>query len=511
MGDTRRTHVGGPLRRDGGFPYAVGRWRPVVGGVEGRRLLASVAIFVAMFGLLSASFGGVTAGVVAEDVGGRVVEVDPAGFAWRDGVRPGLIVVALTPADAPGGWSLTVRDPDGTTWTTAATAHEGPLRRSGWLAAMALMLAALAAIVIRRVPRTAGLALAVASSLAAAPMVIQGDALIAAAGIGFAAAFPLVVAGVMLGGRPGRSLVLAGSVGGLLLVAAATQDGPTFSVAVPIAAGIVVSAVLAFDELRRRGGSVRPNGLDLAVLGLAFAIGLGAILVFHLPLELVVLALAAFLLLYPRSRSRITATVDSVWLEGLRRSAKTIAVDEERARVATDLHDVPIQELTGAIARLEQVPNTEDVRAELRGVADHLRETVLGLEPPSLGVLGLGPALAQFAEGGDAGRPAVDVAVSYSDQRPPQEVERAAYRVVEEAVRNAIRHSRGHLIEVTGSIDQSTVDLLIDDDGTGFGLQEPAGHHGLNSMWHRAQAVGAALQVDGTRGGHVRFLWTKPT
>lgn len=483
----------------------------MVGVVDGGRVLASVVIFVAMFGLLSARFGGVTPGVVAEDAGGRVLEVDPAGFAWRDGVRPGLTVVALAPADAPGGWSLTVRDSEGTTWATVAAAHEAPLRRSGWLAAMALVLGALAAIVFRLVPRTAGLALAVASSLAAAPLVIQGDASIAAAGIGFAAAFPLIVAGAMLGRPPDRFLLLAGSVAGLLLVAMATGGGPTSSMAVPIGAGIMVSVVLAFDELRRRGGSVRPNGLDLAVLGLAFAIGLGAILVFHLPLELVVLALAAFLLLYPRSRSRITAAVDSVWLEGLRRSAKTVAVDEERARVATDLHDVPIQELSGAIARLEQVPDTEDVRADLRGVADHLRDTVLGLEPPSLGVLGLGPALAQFAEGGDDGRPAVDVAVSYSTQRPPRDVERAAYRVVEEAVRNAIRHSRGHLVEVTGSIDQSTIDLVVDDDGAGFGLHEPAGHHGLNSMWHRAQAVGAALQVDGTRGGHVRFRWTKPT
>lgn len=481
------------------------------GVADGGRVLTSVAIFAAMFGLLSASFGGVTPGVVAEDAGGRVLDVDPAGFAWRDGVRPGLTVVALTPADAPGGWSLTVRDAEGTTWVTAAAAHEAPLRRSGWLAALALVLAALAAIVIRLVPRTGGLALAVASSLAAAPLVIQGGASIAAAGIGFAAAFPLVVAGAMLGGPTGRFLLLAGTASGLLLFAAATGGGPTLSVAVPFGAGIVVLAVLAFDELRRRGGSVRPNGLDLAVLGLAFAIGLGAILVLHLPLELVVLTLAAFLLLYPRSRNRITAAVDSVWLEGLRRSAKTVAVDEERARVASDLHDVPIQELSGAIARLEQVPNTEDVRADLRGVAEHLRDSVLGLEPPSLGVLGLGPALAQFAEGGDDGRPAIDVAVSYSTQRPPREVERAAYRVVEEAVRNAIRHSRGQLVEVTGSIDQCTVDLVIDDDGAGFELREPLGHHGLSSMWHRAQSVGADLQVDGSRGGHVRFRWTKPT
>lgn len=511
MGDIRRTHAGGPLQRSKGFPYAMGRWRPTVRFVDRGRVLASVAIFVAMFGLLTASFGNVFPGVVAEDIGGQVLRVDPAGFAWRDGVRPGHAVVALTPADVPGGWSLTVRDSEGTTWVTSAAAHEAPLRRSGWLAAAALLVAAIAAIIVRLVPRTAGLTLAGASSLAVAPLVLQGDASVASAGLGFAAAFPLVVAGAMLGGRPGRYLWLAGATAGLLVAVAASRGGPAFPAAVPIALGIVLSAVLAFDELRHRGGSLRPNGLDLAVLGLVFAAGLGAILVFHLPLELVVLTVAALLLLYPSSRRRLTSLVDSVWLDGLRRSARTVAVDEERSRVATDLHDVPIQELSGAIARLELVPNTEAVRNDLRGVADHLRDTVTGLEPPSLAVLGLGPALSQFAEGGGQGRPAVDIAISHSRLRPPSEVERAAYRVVEEAVRNAIRHSRGRLVEVTGSIDGASVDLVIDDDGEGFGVHEPPGHHGIASMLHRAEAVGAALEIGGTRGGHIRFRWTKPT
>jgi signal transduction histidine kinase len=195
------------------------------------------------------------------------------------------------------------------------------------------------------------------------------------------------------------------------------------------------------------------------------------------------------------------------------RDLAVAAVEAERARLAADLHDDALQEISALVRRLDAAGDTEN--ADLaRGVAERLRAITSDLRLPLLDDLGAGPALEWLV---GRVRPLADgeVSLERSDPaRPPANVELAVFRVAQEALANAVKHGSTPITVRYRVADDGGVSLSVDDAGPGI---EPdaadkalqAGHLGMANMQQRAQQIGALLDVRRwpTGGTHVALEW----
>lgn len=183
----------------------------------------------------------------------------------------------------------------------------------------------------------------------------------------------------------------------------------------------------------------------------------------------------------------------------LQRDLAVAAAEAERSRLAADLHDDALQQLTLLVRSLDESGNT-DAAAEARDVATKLRAVCADLRLPILDDLGAGAALEWLVERLEplAGGP---VRLERSDaSRPPANVELAVFRVAQEALANAVKHGRTPIqVRYDVSAD-GRVTLAIDDAGSGIEKKaaEEAprqGHFGLLNMQQRAEQIGALLDV----------------
>ncbi len=190
------------------------------------------------------------------------------------------------------------------------------------------------------------------------------------------------------------------------------------------------------------------------------------------------------------------------------------ASDSERRRIARDLHDGVVQNLTGAAfalsgearsseaatpAALEQIADT--VRGSLRS----LRSLLVEIYPPDLHETGIQGALDDLLAPLAAAGIATELRVDVPDL--PAATAALVWRVAQEAVRNAVRHgSPGHL---SVSLEQGDhrVRLTVEDDGVGFDASEaPDGgdHLGLRAMRDLVREAGGTLAVESTPGQGTR-------
>ena len=195
------------------------------------------------------------------------------------------------------------------------------------------------------------------------------------------------------------------------------------------------------------------------------------------------------------------------------RDLAVAAVEAERARLAADLHDDALQELSALVRRLDSAGDTEG--AELaRNVAERLRAITSDLRLPLLDDLGAGPALEWLV---GRFRPLTDgeVRLERTDPlRPPAGVELAVFRVAQEALANAVKHGKPP-ITVRYRVDEAgAVSLSVDDEGPGIAPNAAedalhAGHLGVANMQQRAQQIGALLDIRRWPGGgtHVTLEW----
>lgn len=178
------------------------------------------------------------------------------------------------------------------------------------------------------------------------------------------------------------------------------------------------------------------------------------------------------------------------------------AQELERHRWARELHDDTLQAIAtmalrcAALARREPDPvlraALEDIGAEARRQAAALRRLIEGLRPPEL-ELGLEPAIAALAE--RAATSGLDVRwdVRASDIDPDAEV--AVFRLVQEALSNAVRHAHAAHAAVDVRPVPGGVRIVITDDGRGFDPGAPSRGCGLAGMRERAALAGGRLAV----------------
>jgi len=202
--------------------------------------------------------------------------------------------------------------------------------------------------------------------------------------------------------------------------------------------------------------------------------------------------------------------------------ARTVeAAERERAHVAADLHDGPIQHLAATTLALDLLANRlaranlseDDTAAAVRirdDIADEitsLRQMMVDLRPPVIDERGLDAALTDAASALLADTP-VDVAIESNlrGRRLRPELETVIYRITREALTNIRNHA--HAAHATIALDagQHTANLVIIDDGRGFDPTHPEGdRYGLVTMRERAEALGGTLVVTAGPGSGTRI------
>ncbi len=205
--------------------------------------------------------------------------------------------------------------------------------------------------------------------------------------------------------------------------------------------------------------------------------------------------------------------------------SRELSVIEERARLARDLHDAVSQKLFGirvkARAAAILVPrDPARAAAELESVAElgveayaELRAVIDGLLPPDLTTYDLAESVRRYAE--VAGR-AHGRQVRFDAAELPRlgaETDAVIYRVAQEALHNALRHSAGSEVRVSLCPARTSVILEVADDGPGFAAAAPGarpGGLGLASMRDRAASIGATLAVRSAPGAGTSVRLTVP-
>ena len=510
-----------------GFPY--GRLAPA--GRAARRIGAgaiAVASIAAALAATAAAVGGYPdAGIGAIGPDGVISSVSPAGFAWRDGIRAGQVVVRIDNSLSPGGWAVEVRDA-GRTLASRSAPYEAALRDMLPLGLAALAVGGISLVLLRGRRAWSPAAACVSLLLAAPALELYGQPGSSTAVMALAAAAPVV----WIGWRP-RLPALAGVVTTLAVAVfvgawAASRLGAgdaygqleaVRDAAASLGTAFVV-AVSVVAPLARAGPAslARPRLADLGAAGAVGGLALAGAMVYSVPLPVLGLVVLGALLALPAWRRGAANSAERLVLADMREHAAIEAGEAERAHLSRELHDAPLQELAGVIRRLDLLPGARDEADRLRDVAQQLRAMATELRPPVLDDLGVVPAIEFVDEAASAEACPVTVAVEDGcglepGERPPANVELAAFRIAQEAIANAVRHAGAAAIRVTGRVSPAAIELEIADDGRGLAPDAASsaarrGRLGLASMRRRAEAVEADLSIEGSAGGtRVRLRW----
>jgi two-component system sensor histidine kinase UhpB len=303
----------------------------------------------------------------------------------------------------------------------------------------------------------------------------------------------------------------------------------------------VINAVLLVAATLTLALSPATVSSDLLVREVV-VLGLGLILVLTLnfvlvrrtldPLERLTDAMRDVDLLAPRSRLTPTGGGQEVReltrafnemlyrLERERRDSGRRAVgaqEQERRRVALELHDEVGQLLTGVVLGLDGLATmvSEDVRPRVTGLqgmvrdgADQVREIARGLRPESLEELGLRSALIGLTTA-VADRSGLQVTRNIDTALPtlPADTELVVYRVAQEALTNVVRHAGARRVDVALHQVDGFLELRVTDDGIGLATGGRPVGRGISGMRERAAYSGGELDVRrGREGGTVVAL-----
>ena len=198
--------------------------------------------------------------------------------------------------------------------------------------------------------------------------------------------------------------------------------------------------------------------------------------------------------------------------------------EEERRRIAMDIHDQTLCDLSGILRGLQSLAPEGELRDEvctleedlLRAIAN-LRQLMDNLHPQTLDILGLGAALESHLERhlGKGDMPEYHLYISPDiDEVGLTRLQKLTlYRIAVEAVHNVIKHARSSRYEVNLDVCGDHVVLSIEDNGIGFDLEQVAmrAGRGLNNIRERARTIGAQVRWSSSRfSSGTRFELTLP-
>jgi signal transduction histidine kinase len=223
-----------------------------------------------------------------------------------------------------------------------------------------------------------------------------------------------------------------------------------------------------------------------------------------------------------RRESDRRAVVEAELSQVLRRTV--LDQEAERQRIARELHDSLGQYLTVMRLDLDGIGREAAASASIRERVEKLKEltTDIGQEvnqlaweirPTALDDLGLQKALQQFLEEwAERSTIRFDVHLALNDRRLPPAIETALYRVLQEAIRNAVKHAEASKVGVILEATATEVRLIVEDDGKGFVWDRLAAEAaasprlGLLGVRERLALVGGVLEVETAPGSGTTLL-----
>jgi len=191
--------------------------------------------------------------------------------------------------------------------------------------------------------------------------------------------------------------------------------------------------------------------------------------------------------------------------------------EEERARIAADVHDGVVQMMVGGLCELQaamayfprepELVETKQQRARdlIRGSIRELRSVIYDLRPIVLDAAGLAPAVETLVKDLQQNSDVrLHLSLIDTPRRCSPDVEIGVYRIIQEALNNALKHSAATMAEVLIQFSGAVLRISVYDDGHGFSVGEATSRHnrnaGLIGMRERARGMGGRLSVTSGTG-----------
>jgi signal transduction histidine kinase len=198
------------------------------------------------------------------------------------------------------------------------------------------------------------------------------------------------------------------------------------------------------------------------------------------------------------------------------------AQEEERRRLAGDIHDDAVQAMTAVLLRIgllgsrlekpEQISLVEELEVSIRDTIGRLRRLIAGLSPPELDRAGLAPAVRSALD-----QLKLEFEIDYSLENrlirePGPEARTIAYRIVQEALANTRKHANASRVEVFLETQEHGLCTTVRDDGVGFDVEatlavDRPGHLGLKAMRERAELAEGWLRIESRPGATKVTFW----
>jgi signal transduction histidine kinase len=189
------------------------------------------------------------------------------------------------------------------------------------------------------------------------------------------------------------------------------------------------------------------------------------------------------------------------------------AGEQERKRLAAEIHDGPVQQLTALDIRLETLRDrigsadsktvglVERVQAGMQTSIGDLRRMMVELHPPALRERGLEAALGDYMQGVQRASGVLCQLECDIAGRLEPDIETTMYRIAQEALVNVVKHANAKTVVVSIHAGDHHIELEVRDDGAGFRfdpdqtLPAKGEHYGLIGMRERAEMVGGSLEI----------------
>ena len=199
------------------------------------------------------------------------------------------------------------------------------------------------------------------------------------------------------------------------------------------------------------------------------------------------------------------------------------AQEDERRRIAGDIHDDPLQLLVAVTMRLDifrrelgdpaQVEHISELREWIRAAVAKLRNLMFELRPPILDEEGLAAAIDEYATYWNLEQ-SVTIHDGFSEE-PPEEQRLLLYRIAQEAFANIRKHAKAASIDITLEQQDQIFLVRMVDDGVGFDpgsvVGAKDGHIGLSSMRERAEMAGGGCRIQSLPGEGTTVEFWVPT
>jgi len=203
-----------------------------------------------------------------------------------------------------------------------------------------------------------------------------------------------------------------------------------------------------------------------------------------------------------------------------------LAQEEERKRIAREIHDGPAQSLANIVLRTEiaermlikqefEMVHEEliDLKGQVRLGLEEIRKVIFNLRPMALDDLGLVPALRKFTQDfEEKTKIHTTFDVVGKDVRMPSAMEAAVYRLVQEAFTNVMKHAEASTVKLDMMFDAEQIKLTIIDNGVGFQWNmaeldsKQNSHFGLIGMSERVELIEGRMDIDSKPGQGTKIV-----